>query len=69
MKRNMGSTDKMIRLVIAAIIVFMFATNIIAGTLGIILLVVAVVLAATSLLGRCPLYCPLGINTYKKTEE
>lgn len=65
MKRNVGSIDKIVRLLIAAVIVMLFATNVIGGTLGLILLGVAVILAATSMLGRCPIYLPFGISTYK----
>ena len=65
MKKNMGSADKIFRLVIAAIIAVLYFTNTITGTLGIILLVVGAVFVLTSLIGFCPLYLPFGINTCK----
>lgn len=65
MKKNMGSADKIIRLIIAAIIVVLSFTHIIEGTLSIILLVVAAVFALTSLVSFCPFYTLLGINTCK----
>lgn len=65
MKKNMGSADKIIRLIIAAIIVVLSFTHIIEGTLSLILLVVAAVFALTSLVSFCPLYTLLGINTCK----
>ncbi|MBN1986169.1 MAG: DUF2892 domain-containing protein [Prolixibacteraceae bacterium] len=68
MKKNMGNADRIIRLVIAAVIVVLYATNIITGTLGIVLLVLAGIFVLTSLIHVCPLYIPLGLKTRKKTE-
>ncbi len=66
MKKNMGKADSAIRLVVAAIIAVLYFMNIITGTLGVILLVVAVVFAATSFINFCPLYTIFGMNTCKK---
>jgi len=66
MKQNMGSTDKIIRIAIAALIAILYFTNVITGTLGIILLVLAGVFVLTSLISFCPLYPLLGMNTAKK---
>ncbi len=63
MKKNMGTADKMIRLIIAVAIAVLYFTNIISGTLGIALLVFAGIFVATSLISFCPLYTILGINT------
>lgn len=66
MKKNMGGTDRMIRIVIAIIAAILYFTGTVPGTLGIILLVVAGVFLLTSFLNFCPLYTVLGINTKKK---
>jgi hypothetical protein len=66
MKPNMGSTDKIIRIVIAAIVAILYFTHVIEGTVGIVLLVLAGVLVLTSLVGFCPLYPIIGLNTSKK---
>lgn len=66
MKTNMGGIDRIIRIIIAAIIGFLYYNGTISGTLGIVLLVLAAVFALTSIVGFCPLYKPLGINTCKK---
>lgn len=66
MKKNMGSIDKAVRIVIALIIAILFYANVITGTLGIILLVLAGVFVATSLINFCPLYSIFGVNTCKK---
>jgi hypothetical protein len=63
MKKNMGSTDKIIRFVIAAVIAILYFTNVITGTLGIVLLVIAGVFVLTSLVSFCPLYTLIGMNT------
>lgn len=66
MTKNMGSADKIIRLVIAAIVVILYVTGTITGTLGIILLIFAGVFVLTSLISFCPLYLPFGLSTFKK---
>ncbi|MCG6186246.1 YgaP family membrane protein [Maribellus maritimus] len=66
MKKNMGNADRIIRLVIAAIIVVLYTTSTITGTLGIVLLVLAGIFVFTSLFHVCPLYFPFGIKTNKK---
>ncbi len=63
MKKNMGSTDKVVRLVIAAILVALYFTGTVTGTLGIVAIVAAAVFTLTSLVSFCPLYPILGINT------
>ena len=63
MKKNMGPADKVIRIVIAAIIATLYFMNILTGTLGIALLVASVVFVLTSLISFCPLYAIFGIKT------
>ncbi len=65
----MGSADRMIRVIIAAVIAYLYYTNVITGTLGIILLVLAVVFLATSFISVCPLYMPFGIRTCAAKES
>ena len=61
----MGSTDKIIRIVLAAVIAVLYFTGTISGTLGIVLLVLAAIFVLTSLISFCPLYAPFGISTCK----
>lgn len=68
MKKNMGAIDKIIRLLIALVIVVLYFTHVISGTVEIVLLLLAVVFALTSVISFCPLYLPFGINTGKKKE-
>ncbi len=66
MKQNMGTIDRVIRILVAAVFVILYFTKVADGTLGIVLLILAGVFVLTSLVGICPLYYPLGINTRKK---
>ncbi len=65
MIKNMGSTDRTIRVIVAIIFAALYFTHTITGTLGIVLMVLAIVFALTSFISYCPLYTPLGINTRK----
>lgn len=63
MKKNMGSADRVTRLVLAAIFAALYFTNTVTGTLGIVLLVLGAVFVLTSLISTCPLYSIFGIST------
>jgi hypothetical protein len=65
MKKNLGYLDKIIRVIIAIVIGYLFVTDTITGTLGIVLLIFSGILILTSLIGFCPLYAPFGIKTCK----
>lgn len=69
MKINIGSSDKLVRLSIALVLIILFYFEIISGTLGLIALVAAFVLSITSLINFCPIYPIFGINTSKKKEN
>jgi len=66
MKKNIGTIDKVIRILVAVAFAVLYFTNAIPGTLGIILLVLAAVFVLTSLVSFCPLYWPFGISTAPK---
>jgi hypothetical protein len=63
MKKNMGTADRVIRFIIAAVIGVLYYTGTISGTLGIVLLVLAGVFLLTSFISFCPLYAPFGLST------
>ena len=64
----MGKADRIIRVIIAVIIAALYFTNIITGTLGIVLLALAGIFVLTSLFSFCPLYAPFGLSTCKTKE-
>jgi len=66
MKKNMGTVDKAIRILVAIVVVVLYFTHVISGTLGIILLIFAGIFVLTSFLSFCPLYLPFGLSTKKK---
>jgi len=63
MKKNMGTADRIIRVIIAAAIATLYFTGVITGTLGIVLLVLAAIFVLTSFVSFYPLYAPFGIKT------
>lgn len=69
MKKNMGSADRIVRLIAAVIIGLLFYNGTISGTLGWVLLVLAGVFVLTSLISFCPLYAPFHISTCKLKEK
>lgn len=66
MKTNMGIIDRVLRAVVAVVIIGLYSTNVVTGTLGIVLIVLSIVFLLTSFIGFCPLYLPLGINSRGK---
>jgi hypothetical protein len=66
MKKNMGTADKVIRILVAVVVVVLYFTHVISGTMAYILLALAAIFVLTSLVGFCPLYLPFRINTSKK---
>jgi hypothetical protein len=71
MKRNMGNADRLIRFLIAIVIALLYYFKIIEGTFANVLLALAGIFLATSLIGYCPAYSVFGIRTcsFKKTSS
>jgi len=65
MKKNMGYADRVIRILAAVIVIGLYFTNIISGTIAVILLIISAVFILTSFVSFCPLYYPFGISTKK----
>ena len=68
MKKNMGSADRISRIIFAIIIGILYFTKAIEGTAALILGALAVVFLLTSFVSFCPLYLPFGLSTRKKNE-
>ena len=66
MKKNMGVTDKRIRVFIAVLRFALYYFKVIEGTLGMIGLGLALIFVITSFISFCPLYAPFGITTCKR---
>jgi len=63
MKKNMGTADRVIRILVAVLFAVLYFTNTVTGVLGIVLLVLGGVFLLTSLISFCPLYTLIGLNT------
>jgi len=68
MKKNMGVTDKIIRVLFAVVVAVLYYMDILTGTLGLVLVALAIVFLLTSLLSFCPLYTIFGFSTCKVKE-
>lgn len=65
MKKNIGKTDKTLRLLGAALLIILYSIEVVSGTLSIVFLITAAVLIITSFLNFCPIYAVLGKSTCK----
>lgn len=68
MKKNMGNTDRIIRILAVVVIAALYFTNVIGGTLAVILGIVGVIFLLTSVVSFCPLYAIVGVKTCKVKE-
>lgn len=64
--QNVGSVDRIVRVVVALLIAVLYFMNAISGTVAIILGILAIIFILTSAVSFCPLYLPFGISTKKK---
>lgn len=69
MKKNMGISDRIVRLVIVTVIVTLYFAKVINGIPAIILIIAAIIFTLTSLTGFCPLYWPFKISTRKREDQ
>ncbi|MBT8179746.1 MAG: DUF2892 domain-containing protein [Eudoraea sp.] len=69
MKKNMGSADRIIRTIVAIVLGILYYTDVISGTVGLVLVILAGVFLLTSLVSFCPLYAPFGISTCAVKEK
>ena len=67
MKKNMGTIDKVIRILLAVVVIVLYMKGSITGVAAIILGIMAFVFIITSLIGYCPLYAACKISTLKKS--
>lgn len=66
MTKNMGTIDRVVRILAAVAVLVLYLTHVISGPLAIILGVIAAVLVLTSFVGVCPLYMPFKLSTAAK---
>ena len=66
MKKNMGTLDRFIRILVAVVVIVLYLAGSISGIAAVIPGIVALAFIITGLIGFCPLYVPLKISTYKR---
>lgn len=69
MKKNMGKTDSIVRIVLAVLFGALYFSGTVTGILGLILMVLAIVFLLTSFIRFCPLYLPFGLSTCEPEEK
>ncbi len=69
MKSNVGTFDRIIRILVAAVIAILYFAHIISGTLAIILIILAGIFIVTSFIKFCPIYFALGLSSKKKEKN
>lgn len=69
MKKNMGNADRIIRLIIAVVLLVLYFNGTVSGTLGIVALLLAGIFILTSFISSCPLYLPFGLSTKSKEDK
>lgn len=67
MKKNLGTTDRILRLAAAAIFAILLLTNAVSGLMAVILGVLAIAFVVTSSVSFCPLYLPFKFSTDRKS--
>ncbi len=68
MKKNLGGADRIIRALLFVVVLILFLTNQVSGTLAYVLLGATSVLLITSFINFCPIYSIFGISTNKKSK-
>ena len=68
MKKNMGTIDRVIRILLVIVVAILYMKGVITGTLAIVLGIVAIIFLLTSLIGFCPLYVLLKISKIGKAK-
>lgn len=68
MNKNIGTTDKIVRILLAIILGGLIFSGVLQGTAGMIAGIVAVILVLTSLINFCPIYAPFKLSTRGKKQ-
>jgi hypothetical protein len=68
MKKNIGTADRVVRVILAIILIVLYFQGVVSGVWGIVLLVLSGIFLLTSLVSFCPLYYPFGIKTTQSSE-
>ncbi|MCB1176810.1 MAG: DUF2892 domain-containing protein, partial [Leptospiraceae bacterium] len=64
-KANLGNFDRIARAIFAIVVAALYFSNVISGTVAIVLGAVAAILLVTSVISFCPIYAGLKISSKK----
>jgi fatty acid desaturase len=63
LKKNMGSSDRILRIAAAVLIAVLYFAGVLSGTIAVLLGIIASIFVLTSFFGWCPAYLPFGLST------
>jgi hypothetical protein len=69
MMKNIGPSDRLVRILLALVVGVLYFTNQISGTAAIVLDLLALIFLFTSFMAVCPLYIPFGFSTKKEARQ
>jgi hypothetical protein len=69
MMKNMGAVDRIIRIILALVVLVLYLTGVICGWLAIVLGILAVIWVLTGIIGFCPAYALFKVSTQKKKKK
>ncbi|MEP0006344.1 MAG: DUF2892 domain-containing protein [Balneola sp.] len=69
MKKNIGSADKIVRLLLAVAGIGIYFTDTVTGTWGLVILIVGLILGLTALINFCPIWATFGVKTTPRSES
>jgi hypothetical protein len=65
-EKNVGMTDRIVRIVLGLILIIAFALNYVPSPWSYLVAIIGLILLVTGALGTCGLYSVLGMNTLEK---
>ena len=69
MRKNMSLGDRIIRIVISAVLAILYFTGTVTGFLGFLAIAVAAIFTLTALVTWCPIYAVFGWKTCRTDTE
>ncbi|MDD2754945.1 MAG: DUF2892 domain-containing protein [Methanothrix sp.] len=65
-EKNVGMVDRVIRIILGIILLYLFLVNMVAAPWSYLVALIGLILLGTGIVGSCPLYSMLGMNTMGK---
>jgi hypothetical protein len=65
-EKNVGMVDRVIRIILGIILLYLFLVNMVAAPWSYLVALIGLILLGTGIVGSCPLYSMIGMNTLGK---